>query len=84
VRYVKPDPGAWDRLPLASVNRVACCDCGLVHDFYYRIRRVGKGHKLYRKYFVNGWATAAIRRRREHKTVARILRKNGVMAQPPI
>ena len=41
--------------------RVACCDCGLVHDFKFRV----SGRKIFVTVHRNNRATAAKRRRKQ-------------------
>jgi len=43
-------------------HRLGCCDCGLVHDLEFKIRRIGAGHKLFIRATRNARATAAERR----------------------
>jgi hypothetical protein len=41
--------------------RVACCDCGLVHDMKFKV----SGHKIFLTVERNNRATAAKRRRKQ-------------------
>jgi hypothetical protein len=64
--YYKPEPGEWLTPVMSPYQyRFACCDCGLVHNFEYRIV---KGKVQFRP-FENKRATAAIRRHQPHKCV---------------
>jgi hypothetical protein len=85
-RYVKPRPrsaGWTDRLPLEpnGLVRIACCDCGLVHDLYIEVFRKHRPRprKLPWRQIVGTFrakrdnrATAALRRHRfPHLAAAR-------------
>lgn len=45
--------------PQKGMLRIACCDCGLVHDVYYK---VSHRQKITRQYWRNERATGQIRR----------------------
>jgi hypothetical protein len=49
--------GEWFAVPNRSLHRIRCCDCSLVHDFSFRIR---KG-KLQIRAVRNNRSTAASR-----------------------
>lgn len=71
--YTQIWDGEWN--PAYREQRVACCDCGLVHDIY--IRRI-KG-KLMQRVDRNERATAAIRRgkkvRKSIQTIAKATKR---------
>jgi hypothetical protein len=55
--YVAIDADSW-QTPKVNGYRVACCDCGLVHELDFRIR----GGKVQYRVRRNNRATAAKRR----------------------
>jgi hypothetical protein len=57
--YEEPEEGKWVQ-PITKGYRVACCDCGLVHNMDFRIH---KGRVQFRV-FRNNRSTAMIRRHR--------------------
>jgi len=57
VRYDKPEAGEWVR-PVRRGYKLACCDCGLVHKFDFRVHR----GRIEIRAFRDNRATAAIRR----------------------
>ena len=76
--------GGWSRWvpPVMSGYKMACCDCGLVHDMQFKAVRVTKREKdgswryrdLNRKEFrvifrakINSRSTAAMRRKKENR-----------------
>ena len=57
------DPEGWSRwVTPAPIYKMACCDCGLVHEMRYRIDD-GELEVAFRR---NNRATAQVRRHREH------------------
>jgi hypothetical protein len=44
-----------------------CCDCGLVHQFTFKLKKVGRGHVITFVAVRDNRATAAARRRRQVK-----------------
>lgn len=73
-RYVQGFDGDWVR-PVMRGYKVACCDCGLVHRYDFRLVRVGKQMVIVYRAFRDRRATAARRRRKSlakvKKAVAR-------------
>jgi hypothetical protein len=53
--------------PVRRGYRLACCDCGLVHDMDFIIKRYGRFTKLRFRARRNMRATAAIRRHMKAK-----------------
>ena len=67
VKYRKTQDGEWTR-PIGHGYRIACCDCGLVHDIDIRIADdSGEGVVEFRA-TRNNRATAARRRARQKPT----------------
>ncbi len=56
-RYKDIKDNEWQ--PVNPKMRVMCCDCGLVHDYEYKI---GKGERVFIRSNRNNRATAAARR----------------------
>lgn len=63
-RYPKVKPGEWVR-PIRKGYRMACCDCGLVHELEFKLIPHGKGKKIILRAWRNERATAAVRRNRK-------------------
>lgn len=60
--YPLETPGTWRR-PVRRDYRLACCGCGLVHSYNFRLVRDGKrGSQIQYQVSRNDRATAAIRR----------------------
>ena len=60
--YPLGEAGAWVK-PIRRDYRLACCDCGLVHSYNFRLVRVGRrGTQIQYQVSRNDRATAAIRR----------------------
>ena len=55
VAYVSPGPDEW--VPLYREYRTCCCDCGLVHRFFIRV----KAGKVQMRVERDNRATAQIR-----------------------
>lgn len=53
----------WEVVP--KELRLACCDCSLTHDIWFRVRMVDKTPRLEWKVDRNERATAALRRKRK-------------------
>ncbi len=71
--YIQRFDGEWS--DVTAGRKVACCDCGLVHDEEYRILKAENGEEsIVRASWRNNRATAA--RRRSLKA-----RKEGVFAK---
>jgi hypothetical protein len=62
-RYTKRTDGEGFTVPLGQVYRIACCDCGLVHDVVW----VYEGGKLGMAARRNNRATAQKRRKDTRK-----------------
>lgn len=62
-KYYKPKAGEWVQ-PVQRGYRMACCDCGLVHNIDFRVAASpsGKRWKAQFRVFRNGQATRAMRR----------------------
>lgn len=64
--YKVTGPGELETYPIGRVARIACCDCGLVHDHVFKLdtknRRVPL---LFMRTWRNNRATAAMRRHRD-------------------
>ena len=60
--YPEVDSEEWFHLPAGGM-RIACCDCGLVHDVSYRRR----GAKIEVRFARNDRATAGLRRGMKRK-----------------
>lgn len=61
MKYTQATDGEWIN-PIASGYRMACCDCGLVHDVEFAIMPVEDGFKVVYRASRNKRATAAKRR----------------------
>jgi hypothetical protein len=59
-KYPKVQPGEWVQ-PIKKGYKMACCDCGLVHKFNFRIY---KG-RVQMQAFRDNRATGQIRRKRK-------------------
>lgn len=51
----------WEQ-PVRKGFRLACCDCGLVHDMWFRLRKNARGAFIQFRARRNNRATAAMRR----------------------
>lgn len=61
-KYPHGVPDAWVK-PVRRGYRAACCDCGLVHSYNYRLVKNGKrGFQIQFQVSRNDRATSAIRR----------------------
>ena len=56
-RYEEAEDGEW-REPCMRKHRIQCCDCGLVHDYYFRVVNGRVQFRATR----NNRATAAVKR----------------------
>jgi len=56
--YDTAEDGEWMVTPLKG-HRIACCDCGLAHDYEFRINEQGRIELRVKR---NNRATAQIRR----------------------
>jgi len=72
-RYTQRHDGEGFEVPLGEVYRLACCDCGLVHDvaFAYEDGRLGMAVRR------NNNATAARRRAKVRQVASMILHKKA-------
>jgi hypothetical protein len=60
--YPSEKSGAWVK-PIRRDYRLACCGCGLVHSYNFRLVSIGKrGFQIQYQVSRNDRATAAIRR----------------------
>jgi len=60
MKYEEPEEGEWIR-PIRKGYKMACCDCGLVHRFDFRI--IGRVRKIIQfRVFRDNRATGQIRR----------------------
>lgn len=62
--YYKPKAGEWVQ-PRRRKYKLACCDCGLVHTFDFRLLKRGSGHVIQWRAFRDERATGAMRRHRK-------------------
>lgn len=69
MKYHKQQDGEWVR-PIMKGYRISCCDCGLVHEFNFKVVKIGRTHKVTFQAFRNERATAAKRRWRKIKAAA--------------
>ena len=69
-------PDGWTdwELPVMRRYRLGCCDCGLVHDFDFRIVTVGGRKRIQLRARRNNRSTAGCRRAAEKKAVKDALR----------
>jgi hypothetical protein len=68
--YAKPKRGEWVQ-PVRKGYKMACCDCGLVHDMDFRIVKDHRGNFIQFRVARNERSTAMKRRhmgRRQIKT----------------
>lgn len=61
-RYPKVKNGEWVQ-PISRGYRMACCDCGLIHQMNFRIVRYGKRQSIQFQAERHNRATATYRRR---------------------
>lgn len=61
-RYDKPDAGEWVQ-PISRGYKLACCDCGLVHNVDFRVIKYagGKRAKVQFRVSRNNRSTALFR-----------------------
>jgi hypothetical protein len=64
--YYKVKEGEWMQ-PIRSGYRLACCDCGLVHLWDFRIVDAGRFHRRiqFRVFLAN--RSTAMKRRKPHR-----------------
>jgi len=62
-KYIKREDGEGFEIPLGEIYKLACCDCGLVHDVIF----VYKDGKLAMAAKRNNRATGQKRRRKRKK-----------------
>lgn len=65
-RYYNPRPGEW--IHPNTTYKIACCDCGLVHQIKFALR---KG-KIMIAFFSDRRATSAVRRRKHRFVRAKL------------
>ena len=64
--YVETGPGELEAYKIGVVNRIACCDCGLVHDHIFKLDAKNRVTPLlFMRTWRNNRATAAMRRYRK-------------------
>jgi len=65
-RMVELEDG-WCRwvYPKPKLYKMACCDCGLVHDLQFKIQKWGRGYRVRFRARRNNRATAAMRRHKK-------------------
>jgi hypothetical protein len=68
MRYRTAKSNEWIR-PIRTGYKMMCCDCGLVHEIDFKIKKWGRGHKLIFRARRNERATAAARRAKRHKVL---------------
>lgn len=61
MKYEVKESGEW--FEQGQGNSIACCSCGLVHEFYFKMR---KG-KLYLRAVTNNRSTGQVRRHMKPK-----------------
>lgn len=59
--YYKPKAGEWVS-PVHKGYKMACCDCGLVHNMDFRIVKRGRTQDVQFRVFRNNRSTAMKRR----------------------
>ena len=63
-RFERPEPGEWVQ-PVRRGYKLACCDCGLVHNLDFRLVANRHGAKRIQfRAFRNERSTALMRRKR--------------------
>lgn len=60
MKYDKPKAGEWIQ-PVRRGYKLACCDCGLVHNVDFRLYKARIQFRVFR----NERSTAAMRRKRK-------------------
>ena len=66
MRYPQVYDNEWVT-PKMQGYRMSCCDCGLVHELDFKVKRWGRGFKVVFRARRNARATAGIRRGGRHK-----------------
>jgi hypothetical protein len=61
MKYDEPEAGEWVK-PVRKGYKLACCDCGLVHQFDFRVRKGKIEFRVYSDFR----ATGQIRRHMKH------------------
>ncbi len=61
-RFQRPRAGEWVQ-PIRRGYKLACCDCGLVHNLNFRLVQWGRGRKIQFQAFRNERSTALSRRK---------------------
>jgi hypothetical protein len=62
-KYTEPQAGEWVQ-PVRKGYKMACCDCGLVHNLDFRIVETKRGKFIQFRAFRNERSTALMRRHR--------------------
>jgi hypothetical protein len=60
-KYVTMDQGVWHEMYHRG-QKLSCCDCNLVHELDFRVKRQGTRNRLFMKVKRHERATAAKRR----------------------
>ena len=67
--YQEAEDGEWMDAQMRG-HRIACCDCGLAHDYDFRVSESGRVQFRVRR---NDRATSQLRRHMEPATVASLI-----------
>lgn len=82
-RYPKVKANQWVR-PVMKGYRMACCDCGLVHELDFKIIKWGRGHKvLLRARRLTHRAKGSLIDRRDAYARLKVLRERGFKQPDP-
>ena len=66
MKYTNPEEREWVK-PKMKGYRIMCCDCGLVHEFDFKVIKWGRGHKVLFRSWRHERATAGARKRKQAK-----------------
>lgn len=64
MKYRRVIENEWIR-PTMKGYKMACCDCGLIHELDFKVIRWGRGHKIKFRARRNNRATAQMRRNKK-------------------
>lgn len=70
VKYQRHEDGEWIQ-PISRGYRTKCCDCGLIHEFVFRVKNGRVQFRVRR----HGRATAACRKGKKLPMVKRAVKK---------
>lgn len=70
-RYPAPRPQEWVA-PVRRGYRLACCDCGLVHELEFRLEKRNRGK----------WVRVQFRGRRNERSTSLMRRQNDFPCKP--